>query len=123
MRRTHRLLAGTGLVVAAGIGGAFAPGLFSAGAATTTTTTTAMPAHGTAAHEDSEKAVTGASAAMAQAAAVASVGSGTAGAVTTDHTGTGYEVTVTKPDGSTVEVHLDSSFTVVQGFGGPPPAH
>ena len=43
-----------------------------------------MPAHGTAAHEDAEKAVTGADAAKAQAAAVASVGSGTAGSVTTD---------------------------------------
>src|SRR5581483_8558761 len=31
--------------------------------------------------------------------------------------GTGYEVTVTKPDGSTAEIHLDSSFAVVQGGG------
>ena len=131
MRVKHRLLAATGLVVAAGIGGAFAPGLFSAGAATSTTTTTAAtappafngPAHGTAAHEDAEKAVTGASATKAQTAAVASVGSGTAGSVTTDYAGNGYEVTVTKADGTTVEVHLDSSFTVMQGFGGPPPAH
>jgi hypothetical protein len=46
---------------------------------------------------------------------VKSVGSGTAGAVTTDATGTGYEVTVTKADGSQVEVHLDSSFNVSQG--------
>jgi hypothetical protein len=44
-----------------------------------------------------------------------SVGSGTAGAVTTDMTGTGYEVTVTKADGRAVEVHLDSSFNVKQG--------
>ena len=126
MRSTHKLLAATGLAVAAGIGGAFAPGLLSAGAATPATTTTAMPAmpaHGTAAHEDAEKAVTGASATKAQAAAVASIGSGTAGSVTTDYTGDGYEVTVTKSDGTTVEVHLDSSFTVMQGFGGPPPAH
>jgi hypothetical protein len=83
------------------------------------------PAPGTAAHEDAEKAVTGATAAKVQAAAVKSVGSGTAGAVTTDFTGNGFETTVTKSDGSKVEVHLDSSFNVMQGpggRGGPPPA-
>ena len=48
-----------------------------------------------------------------------SVGSGTAGAVTTDFFGNGYEVTVTKSDGSTVEVHLDSSFAVQTGPRGP----
>ena len=71
-----------------------------------------FPEHGTAAHEDLEKPVTGTNATKAQAAAVKSVGSGTAGAVTTDVTGKGYEVTVTKSDGSKVEVHLDSSFAV-----------
>ena len=50
----------------------------------------------------------------AQAAAVAAAGGGTAGAVTTDYTGKGYEVTVTKSDGSSVEVHLDSSFNAVR---------
>ena len=74
-----------------------------------------MPAHGSAAHEDAEKPVTGTAATQAQAAAVKSVGSRTAGTVTTDFTGNGYEVTVTKSDGSQVEVHLDSSFNVVQG--------
>lgn len=82
-----------------------------------------MPAHGYAAHEDAEAAVTGSAASQAQAAAVKYVGSGTAGPVTSDFTKTGYEVTVTKADGSQVEVHLDSSFNVVQGgpgqFGGP----
>jgi hypothetical protein len=43
--------------------------------------------------------------------------------VTTDYTKSGHEVTVTKSDGTQVEVHLDSSFTVVQGgpshLGGP----
>jgi hypothetical protein len=29
---------------------------------------------------------------------------------------------VTKSDGSKVEVHLDSSYSVMQGHGGPPPA-
>ncbi|HWD76050.1 MAG TPA: hypothetical protein VG371_12985 [Solirubrobacteraceae bacterium] len=63
--------------------------------------------------------MTGSAAAKAQAAAVKSVGSGTAGAVTTDITGTGFETTVTKPDGTKVEVHLDSSYKVMQGPGGP----
>jgi hypothetical protein len=79
------------------------------------------PPHGSAAHENAEKPVTGDAATKAQAAAVKAVASGTAGAVTTDFTGDGYEVTVTKSDGSTVEVHLDSSFAVQQGhpgFGG-----
>jgi hypothetical protein len=77
-----------------------------------------MPAHGTAAHEDAEKAVTGAAATKAQAAAVKAVGGGTAGVVTTDFTGNGYEVTVTRSDGSKVEVHLDSSFNAMQRPGG-----
>ena len=76
------------------------------------------PAHGTAAHEDAEKAVTGAAAAKAQAAAVKIVGGGTAGAVTTDLPGTGFETTVTKSDGSTVEVHLDASYNAFPGPGG-----
>jgi hypothetical protein len=58
--------------------------------------------------------VTGTAAASAKAAAIKSVGSGTAGAVTSDFTGSGYEVTVTKADGST-EVHLDSSFNAFRG--------
>lgn len=74
-----------------------------------------MPAHGTPAHENAEVAVTGANATRAQAAAVKAVGGGTAGAVTSDFTKTGYEVTVTKTDGSSVEVHLDGSFNVMQG--------
>lgn len=84
-----------------------------------------MPAPGTAAHEDAERAVTGAAAAKAQAAAVKAAGGGTAGDVTTDYFGHGYEVTVTKSDGSKVEIHLDSSFNVMGGPGGwhgPPPA-
>jgi hypothetical protein len=38
------------------------------------------------------------------------VGGGAAGAVTTDVSGNGYEVAVTKSDGSRVEMHLNSSF-------------
>jgi hypothetical protein len=77
-----------------------------------------MPRPGTAKHEDAVKAVTGSAASKAQAAAVKAVGGGTAGAVTTDFTGNGYEVTVTKSNGSKIEVHLDSSFPVRQGPGG-----
>ncbi|HZQ49138.1 MAG TPA: hypothetical protein VFB69_02410 [Candidatus Dormibacteraeota bacterium] len=74
----------------------------------------AMPEHGTAAHENAEVPVTGANAAKAQAAAVKAVGGGTAGAVTTDFMQKGYEVTVKKSDGTTVEVHLDASFNVME---------
>jgi len=80
-----------------------------------------MPAPGTAAHEDAETSVTGATASEVQAAAVKYVGSGTAGAVTTDYTHTGYEVTVTQSDGSTVDLHLDSSFNVIRAPAGPGP--
>jgi hypothetical protein len=78
-----------------------------------------MPAPGTAAHEDHEKAVTGAAADKAKAAAVKAVGGGTAGDVTADYFGDGYEVTVTESDGSKAEVHLDSSFEVSGPPGGP----
>jgi hypothetical protein len=121
------------LVAGAAIGGAAIGGAALANAATTTTSSSssattpaathaAAPANfsarGTAAHEDAEKAVTGSAADKAKAAALKSVGSGTAGEVTTDFTGNGYEVTVTKSDGSKVEVHLDSSFKVMQGPAG-----
>ena len=128
-----------GLGVAA-LSGAAVGGAAVAGAATSNSGTTArpsaapsgkpppalrdMPAPGTAAHEDHEKAVTGDAADRAQAAAVKAVGGGTAGDVTTDYFGNGYEVTVTKSDGSKVEIHLDSSFNAMGppgGPGGPPP--
>ena len=68
--------------------------------------------------------MTGAAAARAQAAAVKAAGGGTAAAVSTDCIGNGYEVTVTKSDGSKIEIHLDSSFTALPGAGphGAPPA-
>jgi tetrahydromethanopterin S-methyltransferase subunit E len=124
-----------GLGVAA-VSGAAVGGAAVAGAATSHTGTTKtgrqsppalrnMPAPGTAAHEDNEKAVTGDAATKAQSAALKAVGEGTAGDVTTDYFGSGYEVTVTKSDGTRVEVHLDSSFNVMGPpggrFGGPPP--
>jgi hypothetical protein len=132
-QKLKKVLMGVAALAALAVGGS---AIASAASSKTTTTTTpsasssatlpvfAGPAHGTAAHEDAEKPVTGDAAAKAQAAAVKLVGSGTAGAVTTDLPGTGYETTVTKADGSTVEVHLDSSFNAFQGPGGPgvPPA-
>jgi len=116
----------TAAVIGAAIGGgAIANAATSSTAATTSATPATQtgsapqqarqtfPAHGTAAHEALEKPVTGANAAKAQAAAVKAVGSGsTAGEVTTDVSGNGYEVTVTKSDGSKVEVHLDGSFSL-----------
>jgi hypothetical protein len=98
-------------------------GTTSTGSATTTQSGPApnFPAHGTAAREDQEKPLTGDAATKAKAAAIKSVGGGTAGEVTTDFTGDGYEVTVTQSDGSKVEVHLDQSFNVMQGHGGDGP--
>ena len=120
------------LAVGAAIGGAAIGGAAIANAASSPSTTSAtstttpapsqsrqgFPAPGTAAHEDAEKPVTGTAAAKARAAAVRAVGGGTAGPVTTDFTGSGYETTVTKSDGTKVEVHLDTSFKVMQGPGG-----
>jgi len=134
----HSKIKKVGLGVAA-LTGAAVGGAAVAGAATSNSGTTItppstagkpppalrdMPAPGTAAHEDHETAVTGDAADKAQAAAVKAVGSGTAGDVTTDYFGKGYEVTVTKSDGTKVEVHLDSSFDVMGlpgGPGAPPP--
>jgi hypothetical protein len=125
--RFRRVLLGAAALAALAAGGSAIAGAATSHTTTTTTTQSGsstqappasnFPAHGTAAHEDAEKAVTGDAAAKAQAAAVKLVGSGTAGAVTTDYTGTGYEVTVTKSDASTVEVHLDSSFNAMQAPG------
>jgi hypothetical protein len=121
----HKALAAVVGVAALAVGGSAIAGAATGSSSTTTTTSSSsqtarpsMPAPGTAAHEDAEKAVTGADAEKAKAAALEAVGSGTAGEVTTDYFGTGYEVTVTKSDGTTVEIHLDSSFNAMQG----PPA-
>jgi nicotinic acid phosphoribosyltransferase len=137
-RTLKRTLAGLAALAALALGGAAIAG---AASSTTSTTTTAPPntqanpgssqaprfngpAPGSAAHEDAETAVTGDAAAKAQAAAVKTVGGGSAGAVTTDYTKSGYETTVTKANGEKVDVHLDSSFNAMQGpggHGGPPP--
>ncbi len=118
----------TGAVVGAAVigGGAIASAASSSsstsGSGTSSGTPSArpnMPAPGTSAHENAEKTVTGTAADKAKAAAIKAVGGGTAGTVTTDFTGNGYEVTVTKSDGSKVEIHLDTSFNVMRGHGGP----
>jgi nicotinic acid phosphoribosyltransferase len=120
----RKIMLTAGALGALALGGSAVAGAASSGGTTTGSTTAAaqshpsFPAHGTTAHEGQEKAVTGTTATKAQDAAVKSVGSGKASAVTTDFTGNGYEVTVTKSDGSQVEVHLDSSFNVMQGHGG-----
>jgi hypothetical protein len=121
--RTQKVVLTVAGLAAFALGGAALAGAASKTKAKTATTTTqsapSMPRHGSAAHEDAEKPVTGAAAAQAQAAAEKSVGSGsTAGDVVSDFGGDGYEVTVTKADGSKVEVHLDKSFNVMQGHGG-----
>jgi len=126
---------GVAVLTGAAVGGAAVAGAATSNSGTATSPTVpsgkpppalrSMPAPGTAAHEDHEQAVTGEAAQKAQAAAVKAVGGGTAGDVTTDYFGNGYEVTVTKPDGSKVEIHLDSSFNVMGppgGQGGAPPA-
>ena len=124
---------GVAAVTGAAVGGAAVAGAATSHSGTTTTSRQPppafrnMPPPRTAAHEDHEKAVTGDAATKARAAAVEAAGGGTAGDVTTDYFGSGYEVTVTKSDGSKVEIHLDSSFNARMGppggrFDGPPPA-
>jgi hypothetical protein len=125
--KVKKVALGVAALSGAAVGGAAVAGAANSNSGTTTTPPALpqnMPTHGSAAHEDAEKAVTGDDAAKAQAAAVKAAGGGTAGDVTTDFTGNGYEVTVTKSDGSKVEYHLDSSFQVLQrpgGWGGGPP--
>ena len=113
----RKAIIGGSLVASTMLGGAIGASLIN-GTASAATTATTTPAATAAAPDNATKA---------QAAAVKSVGSGTAGDVTSDFTGGGYEVTVTKADGTKVEVHLDSNFSVRMGppggrFGGPPPA-
>ena len=128
---TKKALAGVAAFAALALGGSAIAGAASSNSSTGTASSGSastsqappqrpnMPAHGTQAHESAEKPVTGDTAAQAKAAALKSVGSGTAGEVTTDFTGDGYEVTVTKADGSKTEVHMDKTFSVMQGPGGP----
>jgi hypothetical protein len=132
--KVKKVALGVAAISGAAVGGAAVAGAATSNSGTTTApaATTGhpppparnMPAPGTAAHEDAEKPVTGADAMKAQAAAVKAAGGGTAGDVTTDYFGNGYEVTVTKSDGSKIEIHLDGSFQAMPGpgrWGGPPP--
>jgi hypothetical protein len=133
LSRVKKLGLGLAALTGAAVGGAGVAGAATSHSGATTPPTVSgkppptvrdMPAPGTAAHEDHEQAVTGETADKAKAAAVKAVGGGTAGDVTTDYFGDGYEVTVTKSDGSKVELHLDRSFDVIGhpgGGGGPPP--
>jgi hypothetical protein len=124
MNPIRKIATGGAIMAAAVAGGALGANLLGTANAQTSTTTApsssapqqqpSFPAHGTPEHEALEKPVTGDAATKAQAAAVKSLGGGTAGAVTTDANGDGYEVTVTKTDGTQTEVHLDSSFNVMQ---------
>jgi hypothetical protein len=132
-QRFKKLLVGVAALGALALGASAIAGATTSHGSTSTTSTSSSsnpgrpsfngPAPGTAAHENAEKAVTGAAADKARAAAVKALGGGTAGAVTTDITGRGYETTVTKSNGSKVEVHLGGNFRVMQGpggHGGPP---
>ena len=125
--RVTRWAGAAGLLAAGAIAGGVLAGTLSANAATDTTSPTSSsatddgtghadhgtyPEHGTDAHEALETPVTGDAATQAQAAAVDAVGGGTAGDVTADVSGAGYEVTVTQADGSTADVHLNASFGV-----------
>jgi hypothetical protein len=138
MRNIRSMLVTGAAVAAAAVGGAAIANAATSTSSTTSTSPSSMsapagtpanfPAHGTAAHEDAEKTVTGTPAEKAKAAAVKYLGGGTATGVTTDYFGSGYEVDVTK-NGTTTEVHLDSSFNVRRGPGpmhggpgGPPPS-
>jgi hypothetical protein len=123
MNQLKKVLVGAGGAAVLASGGAAIAGAASSTPTTAKTTTAtqsqpSFPTHGSPAHEDAEKPVTGSDATTAQAAAVKAAGGGTAGPVTTDFRGDGYEVTVTKSDGSTVEIHLDNSFKVTQGHAG-----
>jgi hypothetical protein len=137
MRNIRSMLVTAGAVAAAAVGGGAVANAATSSPSTTSAPSSStsapgaapsnFPAHGTAAHEDAEKAVTGAAAEKAKAAAVKSLGGGTATNVTTDYTGGRYEVDVTR-NGTTTEVHLDSSFNVEggpsgmhRGPGGPAP--
>ncbi|WP_204078991.1 PepSY domain-containing protein [Mycobacterium riyadhense] len=70
---------------------------------------------GIAAADDDETPVTGPAADQARAAAIQAVPGGRAGEVDqeTNEGAAFYGVKVTKPDGTTVEVHLDQNFRVL----------
>ena len=74
----------------------------------------AAAAAAVASNDDGDHTVTGSQAARATAAARAATEGGTANAVERDsENGATWEVEVTKPDGTTVDVRLDQTYQVV----------
>jgi len=67
-----------------------------------------------ASNDDGDQTVTGSRSARATAAALAATEGGTANSVERDsENGATWEVEVTKPDGTTVDVRLDQTYQVV----------
>jgi len=95
MERTRKIIVGAAALGAA-LGGAGIAGAVSGGG------------------DDGDATVTGPEADAATAAALEATGGGTANAVERDdEAGAVWEVEVTKPDGTTVDVRLDASYRVV----------
>ena len=97
--RTYKLIAGIGVAVVIALGGA-------------------AIARATGAFDDGDSNLTGPQADRAKAAALSITGGGHANSVERDsENGATYEVEVTKPDGKTVDVRLDSNYkrVVVEG--------
>jgi hypothetical protein len=94
-KRTVKIIAGLGVVAMFALGGA-------------------AIARATGAFDEGEAGITGPQADRAKAAALVITGGGQANAVELDsEKGATYEVEVTRPDGSTVDVRLDESFKLV----------
>jgi hypothetical protein len=95
-KRTVKIIAGIGVVATLALGGA-------------------AIARATGAFDDGDAGLTGPQADRAKAAALVITGGGHANAVELDsEKGGTYEVEVTRPDGSTVDVRLDKSFKLVE---------
>lgn len=98
MRRTRKIIVGAAALGAA-LGGAGIAGAVSSGGSDS---------------GDSEGHVTGVEADKATAAALEATGGGTANAVERDdEKGATWEVEITKPDGTTVDVRLDEGYKVL----------
>ena len=125
----------TMLIVGASMVGAAIGGASIAGAATSSSSTTAnssasssgpsanAPDPATVSHGPGETLLTGNTADKVRAAALAAVPNATIIRVETDSAGSPYEAHLTKSDGATVTVKVDSNFKVTsieQGFGAGP---
>lgn len=98
MHRTRKIIVGAAALGAA-LGGAGIAGAVSSSGSDS---------------DDSEGHVTGAEADKATAAALEATGGGTANAVERDdEKGATWEVEITKPDGTTVDVRLDEGYKVL----------